>query len=115
MEQESVCLKLSGNGHKFRNNMEEKDETINNCNPMAHVALLSSVMYIKCPKCNIEYPANEKCPKCGSYGGFAIFKSGDCTNCAYFTTHQFSYPSGKCTKHNILVGIKEYCADFKIR
>ena len=90
--------------------MRETNEAIKDNNP---VELLQSIIYTECNKCGIEHPSDEKCPKCGSSVGFLIFKSGDCTNCDSFRTDGFAYPSGKCIKHNILVGIKEYCKDFK--
>jgi len=74
--------------------------------------LLSSVIHIHCNKCNVDYPDNEKCPKCGGFGGGIVFKSGNCTICTAFTTDGMSYPTGKCRKHNIITDIKEYCTDF---
>ena len=95
--------------------MKKENETTNNSKPMAYDTLLASVIHIRCNKCDIEYPDDEKCPKCGDYGGGVVFKSGDCTNCTYFMTDQLCYPSGKCKKHGFLTGIKKYCADFSAR
>lgn len=40
------------------------------------------------------------------------YKEVDCSNCKYFRTDGLSYPSGKCSIHNLDCGLGFCCDDY---